>query len=74
MPPQRNLDEPRQSMPYFYGNPNEWENFWMTFVILSRKYCWDEENQKENLILCMRDDAASFATSLRDDVRDNTSR
>ena len=65
----KNSDEPKQSMPYFYGKPNEWENFWMKFEILTRKYHWDEDRQRENLILCMRDDAASFTTSLSDEIR-----
>ena len=67
--PEQFLNEPRPYFPSFSGKHDEWDAFWLKFELLARRYHWSAEKQREQLLLCLKDDAMSFAAGLGPETR-----
>ena len=65
------FNEPQPRFPTFSGRHDEWEAFWLKFQLMSRRYSWSEEKQREQLLFCLKGDALNFAATLRPVVRDD---
>ena len=63
--------EPRPFFPSFSGKQEEWESFWLKFELLSDRYRWSPQKQREQLLLSLKDEALNFAANLTPDIRNN---
>ncbi|MEW8547690.1 MAG: hypothetical protein AB2693_29635 [Candidatus Thiodiazotropha sp.] len=64
-------NEPRPFFPSFSGRNDEWNSFWLKFELLARRYNWSVDKQREQLLLCLKDEAMNFAASLGPEIRGN---
>lgn len=64
-------NEPRPFFPSFSGKHDEWDSFWLKFELLAKRYNWSDEKQREQLLLCLKDEAMNFAASLGPEIRGN---
>ena len=64
-------NEPRPFFPSFSGRNDEWNSFWLTFELLARRYNWSADKQRDQLLLCLKDEAMNFAASLGPEIRGN---
>jgi hypothetical protein len=67
----RLYEVPKLRLPIFSGK-TEWEPFWIQFQLMTTRFEWDRDEQGEQLLLCLKDEALTFAAHLSSEVRCNT--
>ena len=63
-------DQPRPVLPVFNGH-GKWESFIIPFKIMADRFDWGRRRQAEEIILCLRDEAQSFAAQLPGTIRED---
>ena len=63
-------DQPRPVLPVFNGQ-GKWESFIIPFKIMADRFDWGRRRQAEEIILCLRDEAQSFAAQLPGTIRED---
>ena len=63
-------DQPRPVLPVFNGH-GKWESFITPFKIMADRFDWGRRRQAEEIILCLRDEAQSFAAQLPGTIRED---
>ena len=56
-------NEPRPVLPVFNGR-HTWESFIIPFQLIADRFDWGKRRQVEEMILCFRDEALTFASQL----------
>ena len=64
--------EPKPFFPSFSGKQEEWESFWLKFELLSERYRWSPQKQREQLLLSLKDEALNFAANLSPEIRNDS--
>ena len=57
-------------LPIFNGKGN-WQGFWVQFELISQHYGWNDEEQRNQLIMTFRDDALVYVSQLTADTRNS---
>ena len=57
-------------LPIFNGKGN-WQGFWVQFELISQHYGWNEDEQRNHLIMTFRDEALEYVSQLTADTRNS---